>query len=66
MFVSAAVRPNPLSAMRNMQNRFRRSNLEPHCPRNDPKIGPRSSRWGAFCALFAQIPNLPTKAGLEG
>eukprot|EP00969_Alexandrium_andersonii_P307673 13600583-Alexandrium_andersonii.AAC.1 len=52
--------------MRKTQNRFRRSNLELRGPNNGLRIGARSSggvRSAPFCAL---IPNLPTKAGLEG
>eukprot|EP00969_Alexandrium_andersonii_P147785 6534063-Alexandrium_andersonii.AAC.1 len=66
MLVSAAIRPNPQSAKRKLQNRFRRSKFELRGPRNDLEIGPRSSRWVRSAQLFAQIPNPPTKAGLEG
>eukprot|EP00969_Alexandrium_andersonii_P154504 6829516-Alexandrium_andersonii.AAC.1 len=66
MLVSAAVRPNPQSAKRKIQNRFRRSNLEVRGPRNDSEIGPRSSRGVRSAPFSAQIPNPPTKAELEG
>eukprot|EP00969_Alexandrium_andersonii_P323790 14306587-Alexandrium_andersonii.AAC.1 len=49
--VRAAIRLNPQSAMRKVQNRFRRSNLELRRPRTSLKFGPRSSRWGALCAV---------------
>eukprot|EP00975_Prorocentrum_lima_P060209 12627576-Prorocentrum_lima.AAC.1 len=44
MLVSAVLRPNPQSAMRNMQHRFRRSNLELRGPKRGLKISPRSFR----------------------
>eukprot|EP00969_Alexandrium_andersonii_P274261 12122189-Alexandrium_andersonii.AAC.1 len=40
---------NPQSAMRNMLNRFRRSEFELRGPRSGLKPGPRSSR-GAICS----------------
>eukprot|EP00969_Alexandrium_andersonii_P107063 4722422-Alexandrium_andersonii.AAC.1 len=41
----SAIRLNhPQAAMRKMQNRIRRSNLELRGPRNGLKMGPRSSR----------------------
>eukprot|EP00969_Alexandrium_andersonii_P068386 3016629-Alexandrium_andersonii.AAC.1 len=39
---SAAIRPNPQSALQNMQHRFRRSNLELRWPKNDRNIGPQA------------------------
>eukprot|EP00969_Alexandrium_andersonii_P167223 7391912-Alexandrium_andersonii.AAC.1 len=41
--VTAAIRLNPRSAIRNTQNRFKRSGLEVRRPRNGPTNGPRSS-----------------------
>eukprot|EP00969_Alexandrium_andersonii_P352610 15438051-Alexandrium_andersonii.AAC.1 len=50
-----------------MQNRFRRSDLEPRGPKDGLKSGPRSSRGVRSAPLLAQIPNLPTKrAGRAG
>eukprot|EP00969_Alexandrium_andersonii_P241681 10672875-Alexandrium_andersonii.AAC.1 len=66
MLISAAIRLNPQSAMRNMQNRFTRSNLELRGPKSGLKIGPRSSRGVRSAPFLAQISNLLTKAGLEG
>eukprot|EP00969_Alexandrium_andersonii_P154715 6839768-Alexandrium_andersonii.AAC.1 len=66
MLVSAPIRLNPQSAKPKMQNRFRRSNLELCGPRNGLNMGPRSSRRVHVAALSVEIPNLPTKAGLEG
>eukprot|EP00969_Alexandrium_andersonii_P208430 9205724-Alexandrium_andersonii.AAC.1 len=43
MLVSAAICLNPQSAMRNMQTRFRRSNLELRGARSDLEFDPRSS-----------------------
>eukprot|EP00969_Alexandrium_andersonii_P157206 6948717-Alexandrium_andersonii.AAC.1 len=42
--VRVAIRLNPQSAMRKMQNPFTCSNLELRGPRNGLKFGPRSSR----------------------
>eukprot|EP00969_Alexandrium_andersonii_P093817 4144793-Alexandrium_andersonii.AAC.1 len=66
MPVNAAIRLNPQSAVRNVQNRFRRSELEPRAPRNDLKIDPRSSRGVHSAQRFAQNPTPPTKAGIQG
>eukprot|EP00969_Alexandrium_andersonii_P070151 3095735-Alexandrium_andersonii.AAC.1 len=41
--VGARIRPNPPSAVRNMQNRFRRSSLELRGPKSGLKIDPQSS-----------------------
>eukprot|EP00969_Alexandrium_andersonii_P153990 6808182-Alexandrium_andersonii.AAC.1 len=38
------IRLNPQSAVRDMNDRFRRSNMELRGPRNGLEIGPRSSR----------------------
>eukprot|EP00969_Alexandrium_andersonii_P054869 2418032-Alexandrium_andersonii.AAC.1 len=43
--VRAAIHLNPQSAMRNVQNRFKRSKLELRGPSSRLKTGPRSSRW---------------------
>eukprot|EP00969_Alexandrium_andersonii_P207513 9167514-Alexandrium_andersonii.AAC.1 len=64
--ISAAIRLNPQSAMHSVQNRFRHSNLELRGPRKDINIGPRSSRRVRSAPFFVEIPNPPTKAGLEG
>eukprot|EP00969_Alexandrium_andersonii_P088554 3905886-Alexandrium_andersonii.AAC.1 len=40
MPVSAAIRLNPQSAMRKLQHRFRRSNLELRGPKTCLRIGP--------------------------
>eukprot|EP00969_Alexandrium_andersonii_P141874 6272601-Alexandrium_andersonii.AAC.1 len=66
MPVSAAIRLNPQSAMRKTQNHFRRSNLELRGPRNGLEISPRSSQRGRSAPFSVQIPNLLTRAGLEG
>eukprot|EP00969_Alexandrium_andersonii_P165333 7306914-Alexandrium_andersonii.AAC.1 len=50
--------------MRSMKHRFTRSNLELRGPRKDLNIGTRSSRGVRSAPSFAQIPNLPTTAGL--
>eukprot|EP00969_Alexandrium_andersonii_P331697 14659362-Alexandrium_andersonii.AAC.1 len=64
MLVSAAIRLNPQSAIRQMQNRFKPSKLELLGPRNGLKFGPRSSRGlRSVPLLFWQIPNLATKSG---
>eukprot|EP00969_Alexandrium_andersonii_P193526 8547445-Alexandrium_andersonii.AAC.1 len=47
----AAIRLNPQPAMRKAQHRFMYSN--------------RSSREVRSALSFAEIPNMPTKAGLE-
>eukprot|EP00969_Alexandrium_andersonii_P180297 7968819-Alexandrium_andersonii.AAC.1 len=44
-----------------MQNPFRRSELELRGPRTGLKY-----RWMRSAPLLAQIPNPPTKAGIEG
>eukprot|EP00969_Alexandrium_andersonii_P063040 2776516-Alexandrium_andersonii.AAC.1 len=49
-----------------MQNRLTNSNLELRGPRTGLEIGSRSSRKVRSAAFFAQVPNLLTKAGLEG
>eukprot|EP00969_Alexandrium_andersonii_P127178 5621067-Alexandrium_andersonii.AAC.1 len=59
-------RLNSKSAMRNMQNRFGRSELELRRPKNGLKNGPRSSQVVNSVQPSAQIPNLPTTTGLEG
>eukprot|EP00969_Alexandrium_andersonii_P362244 15459266-Alexandrium_andersonii.AAC.1 len=41
---TAAIRLNPQSAVRELQHRLRRSNLEPRGPGNDLESGLRSSR----------------------
>eukprot|EP00969_Alexandrium_andersonii_P021368 934499-Alexandrium_andersonii.AAC.1 len=46
-------------------HRFRRSELELHSPRQDLKLGPRSSCGVRSARLFALIPNLPTKCTSE-
>eukprot|EP00969_Alexandrium_andersonii_P308927 13652968-Alexandrium_andersonii.AAC.1 len=66
MLVGAPIRLNPQSAMRNMQIRFTRSNLELRGHRNGLEIGPRSSRWLHSAPLVAQVPNPPTKWAIEG
>eukprot|EP00969_Alexandrium_andersonii_P167510 7405012-Alexandrium_andersonii.AAC.1 len=66
MLASAATRVNPQSTLPKTQNRFKRSNLELRRPKNGLNIGPRSSRGARSAPFSAQIPNLPTKAGLEG
>eukprot|EP00969_Alexandrium_andersonii_P203279 8982664-Alexandrium_andersonii.AAC.1 len=63
--ISAAIRLNPQSALRKMQHRFKRSNLELRGPENARKIGNRNSQGVRSVPFFAEIPNLPTKAGLE-
>eukprot|EP00969_Alexandrium_andersonii_P032874 1435291-Alexandrium_andersonii.AAC.1 len=60
MPVSTAIRLNPQAAMRNTQHRFRRG------AKKGLGIGPRSSRAVRSAQFLAQIPNLPSKAGLEG
>eukprot|EP00969_Alexandrium_andersonii_P106445 4696328-Alexandrium_andersonii.AAC.1 len=52
--------------MRNMQNRFRRSNLELRGPRSGLENGSRSLRAVRSAQSFVEIPGPPTKAGLEG
>eukprot|EP00969_Alexandrium_andersonii_P125567 5551239-Alexandrium_andersonii.AAC.1 len=49
-----------------MQNRFTRSNLELPRPRNGLRIGPRTSRGVRSAPFLTEIPNLPTKASLDG
>eukprot|EP00969_Alexandrium_andersonii_P028478 1243287-Alexandrium_andersonii.AAC.1 len=67
MRVSAAIcLINPQSAMAKTQHRFKRSVLELRVPMNGLKCGARSSRRMHSAPLVGQIPNLPTKAGLEG
>eukprot|EP00969_Alexandrium_andersonii_P245098 10831625-Alexandrium_andersonii.AAC.1 len=61
-----ARKPHPQSAMRNMHHRSKRSNLALHGPRVGLKFSTWSSRGVRSAALLALIPNLPTKAGLEG
>eukprot|EP00969_Alexandrium_andersonii_P339183 14992633-Alexandrium_andersonii.AAC.1 len=46
--------------MRNIQHRFRHSNL-----RNGLTVGPRSSRGVRSATLFVEISNLPAKACLD-
>eukprot|EP00969_Alexandrium_andersonii_P365995 15467442-Alexandrium_andersonii.AAC.1 len=58
--------PQSASAMRNIQNRFGRSELELRWPGNDLEIGLRSSRWVRSSPLLARMPNRPTKTGIEG
>eukprot|EP00969_Alexandrium_andersonii_P053980 2375055-Alexandrium_andersonii.AAC.1 len=41
---SASIRLNPQTALQKTQNRFARSELALHGPRNDLKIGPRRCR----------------------
>eukprot|EP00969_Alexandrium_andersonii_P321943 14224547-Alexandrium_andersonii.AAC.1 len=66
MLVSAAIRLNSQSAMRNMQHRVKPSNLGLHGPKSGLEIGPSSSR-GVRSALFlAQSPTPPTKWVIEG
>eukprot|EP00969_Alexandrium_andersonii_P072300 3190222-Alexandrium_andersonii.AAC.1 len=66
MLARAAIRLNPQSAMRKLQNRFRRSEPGTAPAQEWPQIGPPSSRGSILRHLFAHIPNLPTKAGLDG
>eukprot|EP00969_Alexandrium_andersonii_P304855 13475421-Alexandrium_andersonii.AAC.1 len=49
-----------------MQIRFRQSNLELRGPRNGLEIGPRSSRWGAFCAASRTDPESARESGPRG
>eukprot|EP00969_Alexandrium_andersonii_P310877 13736873-Alexandrium_andersonii.AAC.1 len=44
MRANGAIRLNPQSAMRKLQTRFRRSNLELRGPKNALKVAPRNSR----------------------
>eukprot|EP00969_Alexandrium_andersonii_P057897 2550735-Alexandrium_andersonii.AAC.1 len=46
-----ASRLDPQSALPNMRNCFRRSELELHGPRHSLNICPRSCRRGAFCTM---------------
>eukprot|EP00969_Alexandrium_andersonii_P082632 3642641-Alexandrium_andersonii.AAC.1 len=60
---------NPQSApirLLESANCFRRSNLELRRPRKGFKTGSRSFRVVRSAPSPAKIPNLPTKAGLEG
>eukprot|EP00969_Alexandrium_andersonii_P053917 2372504-Alexandrium_andersonii.AAC.1 len=70
MPISAATRLNPQSAMREITKHKNTSrdirSLSHVGPAKNLKTGPRSSRRVRSAPLFAQIPNLPTKAGLEG
>eukprot|EP00969_Alexandrium_andersonii_P255319 11286128-Alexandrium_andersonii.AAC.1 len=52
MLVSIAICPNPRSAFLKTQHRLRRLNVELRRPRNGLRMGPRSSRWGEFRAMF--------------
>eukprot|EP00969_Alexandrium_andersonii_P121203 5358495-Alexandrium_andersonii.AAC.1 len=61
-----AIRLNAQSAMRNMQNSFRRSELGLGGPKNGLEIGPRKLPGVHSAKLSAQIPNLLTSEGLEG
>eukprot|EP00969_Alexandrium_andersonii_P362496 15459856-Alexandrium_andersonii.AAC.1 len=56
----------PQSAMRKVKHRFRRANLELHGPKSGLRMRPHSSRGVHSPPLLAPIPNLPTKAGLDG
>eukprot|EP00969_Alexandrium_andersonii_P216184 9548652-Alexandrium_andersonii.AAC.1 len=58
---NATIRFDPQSAMRRMQNRFKRANLELRGPKSGLEIGPRSSRRGRSAPCFAQIQNPPTR-----
>eukprot|EP00969_Alexandrium_andersonii_P134152 5933732-Alexandrium_andersonii.AAC.1 len=49
----------------NMQHCLRRSELGLRGPRNSLKSGPRRSQGVHFAPLFAQIPNLRAKAGID-
>eukprot|EP00969_Alexandrium_andersonii_P227338 10039674-Alexandrium_andersonii.AAC.1 len=61
--VNAAIRRTPQSAMRNMNNRFRRSELELRGPNSVLKIGPRRSRGVCSAPLFVESRNpLPNRA----
>eukprot|EP00969_Alexandrium_andersonii_P249994 11048231-Alexandrium_andersonii.AAC.1 len=66
MPVRSAIRLNPQSAMRNMQNCFKRSELELLGPKSGLKIRPRLSRRVRSAPLLAQIPNPPTERLNEG
>eukprot|EP00969_Alexandrium_andersonii_P079639 3511295-Alexandrium_andersonii.AAC.1 len=64
--VSAAIRLTSQSATRKMQHRCRRSELELRGPRNGLRIDPRGSRGMRCASLHVEIPNLTTKAGIDG
>eukprot|EP00969_Alexandrium_andersonii_P111896 4941990-Alexandrium_andersonii.AAC.1 len=49
-----------------MQNRFERSNLELRGPRSGLKNGHQALEGCVLRRFFAQNPNPPMKAGLEG
>eukprot|EP00969_Alexandrium_andersonii_P144751 6401125-Alexandrium_andersonii.AAC.1 len=49
-----------------MQSRCKRSELELRGSRNGLKIAPASSRGVHSAQHVAQIPNPPTKTGIEG
>eukprot|EP00969_Alexandrium_andersonii_P217374 9602108-Alexandrium_andersonii.AAC.1 len=49
-----------------MQNRLKRSNLEPRGPREGLEIAPPSSRRVRSAPFSAEIPNPPVETGLEG
>eukprot|EP00969_Alexandrium_andersonii_P015780 690196-Alexandrium_andersonii.AAC.1 len=64
--VRAAIRLNPRSALRNVQNGLKRSELEPRGRNSGINIGPKSSRGLRPAELFVHIPNLPTGPAIEG
>eukprot|EP00969_Alexandrium_andersonii_P346440 15314669-Alexandrium_andersonii.AAC.1 len=48
MLVSAAICPNPQSALPNMQNRFTRSNQEPRGPKVAQSLAPETPKGRAM------------------
>eukprot|EP00969_Alexandrium_andersonii_P299292 13231496-Alexandrium_andersonii.AAC.1 len=66
MRVNGAISLNPQSAMREIQNRFRRLNLALRGPRIGLNIGPRSPRGVRSAPFLAQIPNPQTNTTIEG
>eukprot|EP00969_Alexandrium_andersonii_P228824 10106354-Alexandrium_andersonii.AAC.1 len=68
MLVSAAIRPNPQSAVPNMQHRFRRSNLELRGPKSASKLVPEAPEGCILlrCLSRFRICSESAKAGHWG
>eukprot|EP00969_Alexandrium_andersonii_P291005 12863759-Alexandrium_andersonii.AAC.1 len=66
MLISAAIHLNPQSAMRQMRNRFRRSNLEQHGPKNDSNLATHAAEGCVLrnCSRIFRIRR--RNAGIQG
>eukprot|EP00969_Alexandrium_andersonii_P282635 12494857-Alexandrium_andersonii.AAC.1 len=66
MLIGVTISLNPQSAIRKLQRRFKRSELELRGPMNGLNMGPRSSPGVSSASFSAQIPNPRTNTALEG